>query len=269
VNSRQPSARSRKKARRLAVAAPSTVGSSPARPRAGPAGAGLPPRTAEEGRRPQAQQKPGARQVAEPVDADRPPRTDGRHKHAGQECPEGDRAAGHQALKRVGLLKPWWADDLGHEARVSGAEEGFAHAHPDLQDGKLPHMGDAGDEQGGGRQLEHGASDIGGEHHQTARKSVRPDAAQQHEHDQRNQTGSLDDTDVGGRAADGEHCERQRHHAEHRADHRGGLPDEQLAELGFPKRGEAVPQPAQAIRRAAGAGPARPGSTSSSGRAAA
>jgi hypothetical protein len=228
----------------------------------------LPTRPAEESRRPQPQQKPRARQIAEPVDADRPPRADGRHEHAGQESPEGDGAAGHQALQGVGLLKPRRADDLGHEPGVGGAEESLAHAHPDLQDSEVPHMGHAGDEEGGSRQLQQSPSKIGGEHHRAPREAVRPHAAEQHEHRQRDQTRGLDDADVGGRATDGEHGEGQRDHPEHGAHDRGRLADEQLAKLRLAERGEAVPQPAQATRCAAAAARASPGSTSSSARAA-
>gem|GEM_PF-5494885 len=72
----------------------------------------------------------------------------------------------------------------------------------------MPHVGDAGDEQGGSRQLQHGAPDIGGEHHRAPREAVRPHAAEQDEHRQRDQTRGLDDADVGGLAADGEDRER-------------------------------------------------------------
>jgi hypothetical protein len=241
VNSRQPSARSRKKARPPAVATPST---------AGPA---FPPR------RP--------RKVTEPVDAERPPRADGGHEHAGQERPQRDGAARDQALQGVGLLQSRRADDLGHEAGIGGAEEGLAHAHPDLQRGQLPDLGHAGDKQRGGGQLQQGAPGVGGEHHAAPRQAVGPHAAEQHEHDERDQTRRLDDADVRSRSADGEHREGQRDHAEHGADHRGRLSREELAELGLAQRGETVAEPGQATRCAAGAGRASPGSTSSSARA--
>ena len=106
------------------------------------------------------------------------------------------------------MLQPRQADDLGHEASVGGAEESLAHAHPDLQDGELPHVGHAGDEQRGGRKLQHGAHHIGNEHHRAAREAVRPHAAEQNEHRQRDQARGLHDADVGGRAADGEDGER-------------------------------------------------------------
>ena len=206
----------------------------------GDRGGRLPP--AAERRRPQPQQEPGAHEIRQSVDADAPAGADRRHEQAGQHRAQRDRHARHETAQPVGLLEPRAAHHLRREADRGRPEERLAHAHADLEQRQLPDLGHAGDEQSSRRALQPEAQEVRDQHHLLARQPVGPHAADEEEDGQRDQVGGFDDADVGGRAADLEHGEGQRDHGEHDAHDGGGLPEEQLAELGLTQGGDVVGQ---------------------------
>ncbi len=236
-------------------------------------------------RRTQPPQEPGAHEEGEAVDADRPARTQGGHEQPAGGRTERDRPALHEPLERIRLLQSTGADDLGDEAGVGGAEERVAHAHADLQDEQYGHRRDIAEEKPGHRERQRHAHEVGGQHDLAALETVGPHAAdgdrQRHGQDVRR----LHDADVGGRTADLQHREGQGDHGQHRPGDGDGLADEELAELGFAKRGEVVAEGAhrhilstrhgggpaaprrRLTRRAAAGARATPVSTSSSSRA--
>ena len=174
------------------------------------------------------------------------PGPDGRHDEAGEHGAEGDGAAHDQAREPVGLLQQRRAHDLRHEPDGGRPEERLADAHAHLQQRQVPHFGDSGDEQRRGDALQAEPQEVRDQHHLLTRQAIGPHAADEQEHGERHEVGGLDYADVGGRAADLEHRKGQGDVGEHDADHGGGLPEEQLAVLGFAERGEVVGQLAHA-----------------------
>ena len=99
------------------------------------------------------------------------------------------------------------------ESRGGRPEEGLTSTHAHLQRRELPHVGDPGDQQGRGNALEDEPQEVGGQHDALARQAVRPHPADEDEHGERDEVRRLHKADVRGRPADGQHGERQRHHA--------------------------------------------------------
>ena len=175
-------------------------------------------------------QKPGAHEVRQGVEADRPARTQGRHHHAAQGGAQSHAEAVGQPSQSVGLLQVPGADGLGHEARLRRPKERLGGAAHELQDDQLPDRRLVGDEQPGHGRLADEAHDVGDQHHPLPREAVGPHAADQQKEHERNETGGHDDAEVGLRT-DLEHGEGQRDRGDRAADERERLAREEQPEV--------------------------------------
>ena len=133
-----------------------------------------------------------------------------------------------------------WAHHLRRQPHGRRPEERLAHAHGDLDQGEVPHLRHAGDEQRGRECLQDEAQDVGGQHDALPLQPVRPHAADQHEHGERDEVGGLTmPMSVAvppiSSTANGKATTVNMH-----ADHGGGLAEEELAVLGLAEDGEAV-----------------------------
>ena len=106
------------------------------------------------------------------------------------------------------------ADCLGDEAARGRREEGGAGPVDRGDQGELPELGHARQEDERARRLAHGADEVGGDHHVLAGQTVGPDTADEHQRDPRDEARGEDEPDRRGRATDLERGERHRdeHH---------------------------------------------------------
>jgi len=102
----------------------------------------------------------------------------------------------------------------------------------------VPELGGPGQEQDRQRSLGDATHGVRGEHDELARETIRPDAADEHETDEREDVRREDDPEVGCRARQLEDGEGERDGNERVAEDRGRLPEEEEAEAPLGERPE-------------------------------
>ena len=113
----------------------------------------------------------------------------------------------------------------------AGIEERARRSRDRLQDHELPDVGRVREDQHRDCALRAHARDVGDEHHRAARQPVGEDAADEEERDERNGLRGEDVAEVGRRAGQVEHGERERDRRERVAEQRDELAREEQAEL--------------------------------------
>ena len=160
-----------------------------------------------------------------------PPAPMTRHQDAGHGRPDHPAEVVAHAHERVGLLEPCGRHDLRQDGAGRRPEEGLGGAVTRGEHGELPDLRRARQQQHGAGDLDGRADQVAGDHERAARQPVRPHAADQRQQDERDGLGGQHQPEVGARAGEVEHGERERHRGDAVAEHRDALGEEDVAEV--------------------------------------
>ena len=192
---------------------------------------------------PQAGEEDGTNREAQRVDGVDHARFEDRHQDTRQRRPTDVCRALRDLQQCVGLLKPRVADRFGNEARGRRREERLRRTNQRRGHDEHPDLHDPCEQRDGYCRLHCGPDRVASEHHQSSRKAVRPDSADDDEAGAGERERREDETELGSAAADLDHRERQRH-VDHRvADGGGGLTEPQQPELPLLERSQPAHEP--------------------------
>ena len=165
------------------------------------------------------------------VERERLAGTNAQHERGGEQRPDQEGQVRGRLAQRLGVLDAGLGHGLRDQARVRGLEERLGGAEPGLDQDDVPEPHGAGENEHGQRRVKRGARQVGGDHDPVAGQAIRPHAAEQQQHHERQRLRSEHQSEVGRRPGAQRDEQRQRHDDDAVADHAGRLAEEQISEV--------------------------------------
>jgi hypothetical protein len=143
------------------------------------------------------------------VERDRPARPDRRYRHASYGRADDVAPALRESQKRVSLLEQVRFHRLRHDRDRGREEESDRGPARDLEHDEVPDLGATGQQEQRGCSLRTAAEHVRADHHEVARDAVADDAANENEDDLGQPRARQHVAEVGRRAGEVEHGERE------------------------------------------------------------
>ena len=177
------------------------------------------------------------------IHGDRPAGAGGRDERARDGWAEDLATRERRRAQRVRGLELLLGDELREQPGRGGVEAPGGGPGDPGERGEHPDLGVAADHQRSHHALARHADDVGTEHQRTPRRPVRDDTAEQNRQHERRPARREHESNVGGRPAQVDHREGQRHHNHAVAEHGHALGHEQQPEIAAAEDLEVLPEP--------------------------